>query len=160
MGEWTRETNSAWSKHDLGKQPVSHRLQGTYCGYEDTDINRGAHWGGTHIYIFLPFQFEKYQMSNVSTSNFRSWLRRRMSLKGFWTRQNNEIIRPQKAFLWRICNICANLIYFQLSLNIFTIWSVTIMRTTWYGDDCSQIYMNSMHLVSKIEYLDLTWQFF
>ena len=90
----------------------------------------------------------------------RSWLKQRMSLKGFWTRQNNEIIRPQKAFLWRICNICANLIYFQLSLNIFTIWSVTIMRTTWYGDDCSQIYMNSMHLVSKIEYLDLTWQFF
>ena len=113
-----------------------------------------------HLYIFLPFKFENHQKSNVSTSNFRSWLRRRMSLKGFWTRQNNEIIRPQKAFLWRICNICANLIYFQLSLNIFTIWSVTIMRTTWYGDDCSQIYMNSMHLVSKIEYLDLTWQFF
>ena len=83
-----------------------------------------------HIYIFLPFKFENHQKSNVSTSNFRSWLRRRMSLKGFWMRQNNWIVCPQKAFLWRKCNICTKVIYFHSYPQIFSQFTSNHARAT------------------------------
>ena len=164
MGVWAREANASWSKHDLGKQSVSHCFQGKKIKELIGEFlcHQSRYWGIASLFVSFPFKWTyqsiyliqrpylTYQMKEknpikccrwVSTFFFpfcelqdfkvgilqgrtvdmktltlieepteevknttvsrlcikyasRCWRRQKMSLKGFWMRQNNWIICP------------------------------------------------------------------